>query len=787
MRIVFIFIFLGFHLVGFSQNLPSDWSAIDADLLNQHINTEVNKLRKKAKKDPLIMDKDLEDPAQDHSEYLKKEKTISHYQKDKAKTTPKNRIEFYEGSYGSVAENIQFTNKNIPIKLKGEKTATPISDYERLAKSLVLNWKNSKPHYKNMMGEDYTNIFTSISFDPETGNLYAVQLFGNTPYIYPIELKETPPFKPTNSKKCKKIYKDKPLGKKHYGIYIVNDSIFFYSDSRRKFRKSVLRWDDGIAADIVLKDQIKCGQESLMNGGIGQQGFLLEPVYGPQRGKSNIKPSIIPYTSNVYVYLGKVPDWVDQEYEVNLALINKKRPCMAIVYHQYSGDYWNYITINPKLDTLSVPQYEDQLSTMNFKVYFPLNGTAVSSELIKPITDSLLTIEGEIIEAKISSYSSIEGSSLKNIELQNARGKLLLDLLNSSQSNPISKVEMEAFENYPDFYTDILLTKWNYLLELDSIALKNQINNDQNLKDSLGKILDNHRYASCELLIKQKKKLTWSVDLAFVFYKKAVESKNLKDLQMAQNVMCQLLLKDSITWKQFENLDLPIGEKYISLSCNKLLYKYQKDSQNPIALKECILELDTIRALYKMNTYVNTNYAILTMRALESEPYIKLKQRGNPIDSLKSIENIDRKSKAALIINAYIYNIENYFVDRDYSAMTKELNSLYKFSSKSRLTPDELYRIGSMFSSYFMFEEGYYILKKAAKTPTPKAEHLLYLIKVIYALNDEIKKKDITKYLELAASIAGEDFCNYFNSPNLNFQVLNDSVFKSVYCKYCNP
>ncbi|MFT7158185.1 MAG: hypothetical protein ACI8Q1_003214, partial [Parvicella sp.] len=185
--------------------------------------------------------------------------------------------------------------------------------------------------------------------------------------------------------------------------------------------------------------------------------------------------------------------------------------------------------------------------------------------------------------------------------------------------------------------------------------------------------------------------------------------------------------------------------------------------------------------------YVNTNYAILTMRAFESEPYIKPKQRGNPIDSLKSIENIDRKSEAALIINAYIYNIENYFVDRDYSAMTKELNSLYKFSSKSRLTPDELYRIGRMFSSYFMFEEGYYFLKTAAKTPTPKAEHLLYLIKVIYALNDEIKKKDITKYLELAASIAGEDFCNYFNSPNLNFQVLNDPVFKSAYCKYCNP
>jgi uncharacterized protein YkwD len=785
MKSLLLLLFI-FPFILLAQDLPYDQMQIDAEILNNQIIKEVNKLRKKAKQDSLVTDSALSNAGKDHADYLAKKQTISHFQKAKNKETPNNRVEFYGGSYSNLGENIQFFNSKTPIKLKGEKQATPITDYERLAKAMVLNWKKSKLHYKNMISPDFTRSWTEISIDPKTGNVYAVQLLGNTPYTTPKEIVDPVKLKPYDSKKCKKANKLKPLDNQNGGVFVDGDSIFFYSDSRWEFRKTIWRWDDGIAADIVLKEDYTCDGENKINGSAGQNGFLLEPIYAPQRGKSNMGLRLFKLKQPVYVYLGQVPDWIDQDFEVNLALINKKRGCIPLVYYNFQIGRITPIDVAYKIDTATPQNYMINTTTQTYNVVFPKNVSTTNDSLIAEIESSLRKIDGKIATARISAFSSVEGSTKYNIELQQARGDVLARLLQPYQKSEGTTFQIKTLENFSELYQDLLNTNWEYLTQLDSVSLKKKINSSPKLLDSISHILANHRYAKCELDIEYKTPIKWTTESVLQQYKNTVNKKDLQSIKVAQSLVMNLLLKDSIDIKTFKELPIPLESKFDEIRSNNLLFLMKMDTFNPNALDQCISEFDTLRLSSPSNKLINTNYAILISNQLNKGQYVSKKGEIDPIKIIKSIPNIDRKVLPLLVINAHLLQIVQFDYNNDYTSLYRELSQLYGYSSKLKLTNEQNYQLAKTFSGYFDFEHSYTYLLKIAKSRNPQPQHLLYMVKILYALNDDIRKKDITKYLERAAEIAGDDFCKYFNSPQLNFQALNDEVFKKTYCHHCS-
>lgn len=175
MRYFVLCLFLVLNVCSFAQS-EVDWSNYDADKLNAYITIEVNKLREKRKVDTLNYEPLLRNAAQDHSQYMLEKDVLTHYQKSKQKKTPKNRVDFYGKQFSVVGENVQMLTLNsVPKQFQKNGNPLTINSYELMAKILVLNWKNSPPHYKNMIHPDYSGTLTAISVGND-GTIYACQL-----------------------------------------------------------------------------------------------------------------------------------------------------------------------------------------------------------------------------------------------------------------------------------------------------------------------------------------------------------------------------------------------------------------------------------------------------------------------------------------------------------------------------------------------------------------------------------------------------------------------------------
>src|SRR5690554_7209040 len=89
-----------------------------------------------------------------------KKKKLTHNQRLKVKKTPKNRVDFYGAQFNSVGENVQVNNLNLHSSVD-DKNSPLINTYEKLAEKLVQAWKNSPPHYANMINPNRSEEHTS--------------------------------------------------------------------------------------------------------------------------------------------------------------------------------------------------------------------------------------------------------------------------------------------------------------------------------------------------------------------------------------------------------------------------------------------------------------------------------------------------------------------------------------------------------------------------------------------------------------------------------------------------
>lgn len=160
-----------------AQQLPENLKDIDHKILNEHILSEVNILRKKKRRKALTNDIRLTDAGKDHAEYLSAKKTLTHRQTKKAKKNPWDRLQFYKLSFKTCGENIQYIYPSSPPPMKKEIRPSKPNSYEYLAKVLITIWAESKGHLLNMVNKDFTHTYVITKVDDKDARLYAVQLF----------------------------------------------------------------------------------------------------------------------------------------------------------------------------------------------------------------------------------------------------------------------------------------------------------------------------------------------------------------------------------------------------------------------------------------------------------------------------------------------------------------------------------------------------------------------------------------------------------------------------------
>ena len=766
-------------LSSLGQSLPTELNSIDRELLNSFIQSEVNKLRTEVKLDPVENDSSLRRACLIHSEYMSNTKKIDHYEKKKDVETPKNRVEKFGGLYSIIGENIQSIQPSTTIKLKGEKKPTTITDYERLAKCLVENWRNSEPHYRNIISPDYHVTYCDFYVDKK-GYLYATQLFGNQPYEYPEQVEFIPEFEPTDQKKCKRCdLLFSPNNSNSSALYVQNDSIFFYSEIKKKFKKIIKTGKDGLAADIVLRSQFNCNAPNQTNGALGYQGFLLKPIYKKEILKKN------PYKKDhVGVFLGMVPEWIDEEYEINLTIILNKRSCVPIIYYHVGATFVYEPEFEYKIDTLQPLFSRTVRDSSRFRVSFEQGSTETDSLSLLKIKDALDQNFHYIRNLRIEANSSIEGRTEKNIELQETRGKALENLVSQLHSRPF-KVEIVTKENFEDFYTDISNSPFKNLAELDTAQLKTKINGSIELLTGLEPMFSNHRYAELSFTTERIDTIIYTIEDAIHQIKLGVESQNINTIKIAQSILFREAKKGLLQMSDLDRINIPETKIYGNALSNML---YLEGMINPkLTMDTVLIRLGRIAQLNPKNRTVNTNYAMLLMdeyvQKIIANPNTSIL---SPLKKIEKMKSIDKVVMSQIRMSALIFEV--YFNDRkgNSAEVEKGLNEILAIIKKGKVTLSDRYQIAQIFSAFYRFNDAYLMMKKGINLPQVTHEQLLYFAKLIYLNLEELKDKEVKQFLKKIADKTGDQFCSYFKNPHINFQILDEKIFKDIHCEYCD-
>ncbi len=759
-------------------------TSIDTDLLNKHVLEEVNKLRKKEKVSNLQIEMALFSASDDHARYMLLKEKLTHKQKNRLKKTAKNRVDFYGQQFNLVGENIQLNNLNLNA-VSSDKKNLRIDTYEKLAEQLVLTWKNSPLHFANMINSDFLTTFCSIAVSP-SGEIYACQVFGGSKYVDKyMKFRDSVEFKPDRPSRCWRCHIRPPAGI----ITVAADStIIFHHDQPRFFfnlflvpsiLSSRMRFfnplSDGLAADIIVKSQYPCDSNSYHNGLSNFRGVPLKPVY-----KKDFNGGI--HLGHTEITLGKVPKYINEEFEVNLVVIQNKRPCSNTMFNIIPSDFHVEIPLSYGFEPLETKKKSNKLDTLYRRMYFDQSMIVPRDTSLSELKQFVRVNIGKIQKIDISGFASIEGSTEGNTQLYLKRSNFLVKELKAFGIDS-TQIQIQTAENFRDFRKDIKSTKFAYLDTLSDSDLKKQILNIE-LSTQLEFLLKNHRYADIRITTRDDFELEYDQSLVNQQLKDAIDKGNIQKCIDLQRIQFGLILAGKMAINNMEEIVIPVDSKNMKLLHNKAVMKNYFEPQTTESLKAFRADLWEIRSLKEEDKLLNTSIAIIDFYLYTMGQYHYKKV--SFFDSIQKWKNIDEVQKARILLNTSTAHDWGYWQTTGSTNQKKYwFKKVKRYVAPAKLDIDKTFEVASYFA--FFWQEKYaFELTKGKIDETENPNDLIFFLKLVHLTNVELPRDTYLRYFKKIKKYAREDFCTFFNNPALNFQILDDEEIKRIYCAECN-
>lgn len=763
--VVLISFFYALSIFGQNTN-AQDFS--NTKKLNEQLIDEVNKIRKKAKVDSLENNNALESAAKDHAIYMMQKGKLTHHQRgNRLKYAPKNRADFYDSGFDIIGENIQQIHvSHIYEELqKNKKIDDP---YQALALLLTENWRKSPPHYTNMISPNYISTYTTIEID-EDGNIYACQLFGGSEYVKFYKKQRKPvDYKPVKEKKCKR---------KNAGGHVrvdENGTILYVADSKKDtgFRWA-WPWTEGIAADIVLKSQYPCEGNNNYNPEPGVRGIPLEPIYKKDFGKIGLWSK-----NKVAIPLGKVPDYIDEPYEVNLTIISRKRTCGNKSFNRIVSDV--EIGLNLKLEVPERSPYKVERtdSIVSEKVFFEKSGVTV--------TDSLNFTAPKIMEpfhldsTVLIGYASIEGDFERNKRLFEQRTKNVKSILVDKGFTDSLIIET-ALENFADFRKDIKHSLFEEWLSLDDQNLKDKAS-ERPISDSLESILSKHRYVEIQHFFSLKDSTIYTSEELERAYFKALRKNNPKEAEEVQLKLIQLVKLGHAEFSKKLYDSIPKERNFADVKYTFDLYQFtiQQKKDFTQAVKNFMDSLSVLLELDPKNKKAHS--------ALAYFESMKILQQGNPniiqdhFIHIAESNLLEREFQARILLELAISNdLIIYYNELEHPYLVDEVPNHIRQAQPST---SELFGLSAYFN-FFDYNQFAFDLVKRTYMKTEDPEELKYFLNLVLFARLDLKENQKLRYFSSIASKIPEHFCTFFIDNSINFQLFDDLNYKIIYCKTC--
>ncbi|MFN3909007.1 MAG: OmpA family protein [Flavobacterium sp.] len=563
-------------------------------------------------------------------------------------------------------------------------------------------------------------------------------------------------------------------------------NLFLEINDKEWLKRLIQHPDDGIAIDVVSKDRYRCN-ETLEEKQI--KGVLLKPLYG-----NRVTDALKPHGTNLFrLLVGRLtPDQMQKELEYNILFLSQKRLCRYQVIYNLASYPWDLLDMGMYLDTIT---YQNQTiqnkgkdyilkhKTITFIVPFEKNKSTYSATDIKPLYDSLRITDYTIQTIQIKGYSSVEGTTERNLELQQQRAKSIADALQSFQK-PNIKTEVTSSENWVEFFNDLPKTKYADWKTLSKEQIKAKLVG--NISKELEPILQMHRKAVVRLeLEKIDRYESLTGDQLVAKFNQAIQSDQLAEAKEIQNSIFKKMKAQTVSPTLLEKLQLPKQIKYVGFINNNAAFRAMLDVQESLIVYNQLLELEK---LAPKDGKVKYNLAALKIKlwrykALE----VKEADLKTQITDLKkygiSTVLIDR-----MLLNMHIIKAENQMQSRDYKNKDLSVAFIETTYKKIPLSDFDYLSLAQFFSYYANIDKAVILLDKKSRQIDIDEDLLFYYLNLTLINKELMKKDDYRTILLNANTINPKRFCRMFDAIDkggVTFQMLENDFLRGVYCEGC--
>ena len=735
-------------------------------LIKNSLAKKINALRLQKGLHKLEVDKDLADAAKLQTKYMSEKKTTTLLQDDDLYETTFKRVKYHNQSFDSVAENI----------IKTRALAPPFNSKKiNYITSIVYNtWRKSSDATKKMLSSTYSYADFGITYNNELKQFFVSNVFGNKKHKVPNQLSEFAfGIKENKDNKHQIINKhDAFINSLSNYIYIKNGEVFLDIKDTSGLKELIIAENDGLAIDLISRNQIQCGISNKLDDSPIYDGVLLKPLY---------KNEIFSSLKNGKISLGKVPDAIiHDELSANLIILQENIACQYITSNK---PIKNNVEVLLPVEIELVKPYID---LQNQGIYLAKE-IFFDFETSKSVTDKYTEAQFDLDNVhsfSIKSYTSVDGSESSNKVLQNKRAQFIKkhigDVLGFSLD--FVKIRIDARENWNLYNYQLKLFGHYDMLDKNKSQKRSFANNT--LRGTWDEQFDNQR----------KSKI--------IAFQHGYWNRNNKQHGF-YNLLNGLITDDvhlvnkSLQWLYNKDVNYNLNKDFIldRLLTNKDLV------QNVAALfQKNIDKYDLNYVVYFLDNWLHkpeilteeaqknllSLYTITTLEILKD--WNEDNQRLARIIAPKNVEQLFKVYKAktqtnSLIINYHIARIEYYKKIEKESNIQTSLDFIFSNYSKYNTTVEEKIRLASFFNKWKHYDLSSDLLLKGYKENKLNPDGMLLLSQTLSVLsNTKVSANEIKDINQKALTLNKEKWCDWMDH---NFQLFTKNTTKDLFCKSC--
>lgn len=588
---------------------------------------------------------------------------------------------------------------------------------------------------------------------------------------------------PKRIKKCRKYYEivsKLPIDVR-YDLEVKNGEIYFYFRDEDYFDKIFDKCKDGIAVDIIDRSQIDCENGNQLGDSWAHRGELLPPIF-----RKELRKKIIPYGNGVKINFGQLPKhYVPSEIECNLIVLQKRFHCGYYLTSGMEFNDWELLDLGLYSDSIprEVPKEFEANKSLTFTIPFEKDRSAYEPEDIRPIYDSLHLSDYDIKSVDIRAYTSVEGTTTRNEELQHQRATSLIKAMEAFQHHEIP-FNVSAIENWDSFYQDIHGTQYQYLSRKQREQIKEEL--QELAKESeMEAILSKHRIGVITMNLQKKVTVFDDPETLVEVFAQKVKLKQLTSARFLQYAIFDQIRNEQLPDDFIGRLEIPQIAELGPLMVNDLVFQYGYGRFSDDELLKAFKELSV---LIPDNQKVQYNLVALQLRSANSFRFGKHRK-----SILALIKKLRHKIDPTLYTRIWVnYNLleTDFFDQRNaYRHKNKAIRAIYQNYKSLDLSDEERLYLARFLSRYSRFNWAEKVLAQRVYDEDVAPELIDYYFRLTLKNPDYLKKSNYQQLIAFTAENHNVIFCNLFKTKakgGYTFQLLLNESLADIYCASCN-